>query len=234
LISMSKTSLSKIVPAAVTGLLVLLFLSLYFFSDSFQAFADDGWRVLISGEQERVEKWISGLSYWGPIVVLVCFIIQMFAFVIPSWLLIVVSVLAYGPLWGGLLALSGIVLAASLAYVIGASLSAYTLKRLLGEKAEDKMEKSLDRYGFWLIAIFRLAPFLSNDTISFVAGLTAMRFTTFICATVLGIAPLIGFVAYLGESSERLKTGLIWASVVSIIGFGIYVWWDRRNGKSVS
>ena len=96
------------------------------------------------------------------------------------------------------------------------------------------MKHYLGRYGFWLIAIFRLAPFLSNDTISFVAGLSTIRFRKFITATALGITPLIGFVGYIGESTERLKSGLMWASIISLIGFGIYVWWDQQKSGNHS
>ena len=229
---MPNISHSKLIPAIVTFLLVGISAGLYFFNQDVQDFAKEGWTVLTSGDQSKVQNWISELSYWGPIIILVGFIVQMFAFVIPSWLLIVVSILAYGPWKGSALAFGGVLLASVIAYAIGSYLSEYTLQKLLGKKSEEKMKDYLDRCGFWLIAIFRLAPFLSNDTISFVAGLSTMQFRKFILATTLGITPLIGFVAYLGESSDRLKSGLMWASIVSLIGFGLYIWWDQRKAQS--
>jgi uncharacterized membrane protein YdjX (TVP38/TMEM64 family) len=51
-------------------------------------------------------------------------------------------------------------------------------------------------------------------------------------ATVAGVVPLIALLAYLGEESNRLKTGLLWVSAVSLVLFGGYVWWDRRRQKS--
>ncbi len=229
-----KISSSKLIPVLVTVFLVGSLVLLYFLNQDFQTFANEGWTVLTSENKSKIQAWISDLSFLGPVIILAGFIIQMFAFVIPSWLLIVVSILAYGPWKGSALALSGVLLASVIAYAIGNYLSDYTLQKLIGKKSEQKMKHYLDRYGFWLIAIFRLAPFLSNDTISFVAGLSTIRFRKFITATALGITPLIGFVGYIGESTERLKSGLMWASIISLIGFGIYVWWDQQKSGNHS
>ena len=229
---MSKISTSKLIPAAVTIVLIGTLAAFYFFNSSFHDFANEGWKVLTSENQDKIQAWVKELSFWGPIIILAGFIIQMFAFVIPSWLLMVVSILAYGPWKGSLLALAGVLLASVLAYGIGNYLSEYTLQKLLGKKSEQKMKSYLEQYGFWLIAIFRFAPFLSNDTISFVAGLSSMRFWNFVVATTIGILPLIGFIAYLGDSTDRLKTGFIWASAVCLVGFGLYIWWDQKKQKA--
>ncbi|MEQ8470767.1 MAG: TVP38/TMEM64 family protein [Marinoscillum sp.] len=226
---MNKIPKDKLIPIIFTLTLVSIITLLYFFNNDFQNFANEGWEVLTSDNQKRIESWISELSYWGPVIIIVGFIIQMFAFVIPSWLLMVVSILAYGPFKGSLLALAGVLIASCMAYAIGSYLSEYTLQKLIGKKSEKKMRGYLDRYGFWLIAIFRLAPFLSNDTISFVAGLTKYKFKKFIAATALGISPLIALIAFLGQSTDRLKSGMIWASAVCLLGFGIYIWWDQKK-----
>ncbi|WP_115870079.1 TVP38/TMEM64 family protein [Marinoscillum furvescens] len=229
---MKTPHLSKLIPTLVTAILLTIVGGLYIWNEDFRAFANEGWQVLTSNNEQLVNEWVSDLSFWGPVIIIAGFIIQMFAFVIPSWLLIVVSILTYGPWKGSALALCGVLVASSLAYAIGSWLSEYTLQKLLGQITEKKMKAYLERYGFWLIAIFRLAPFLSNDTISFAAGLSSMRFWRFISATALGITPLIGFVAYLGESTERLKTGFLWVSVISLVGFGLYIWWDQNNRRS--
>lgn len=202
----------------------------YFLLPDFQRFCQEAWQVLTSGDEGRVADWVAQFGFWGPALLLVLFFVQMVAFVIPSWLLILVCILAYGPWWGSGLALVGILMASAAAYFIGKSLSEATLLALLGEKAEKKMASYLENYGLGTVVVFRLAPFLSNDTISFVAGLTRMGLSRFMAGTALGIIPLIGLLAYLGGNTERLQQGLIWASAVCLIGFGLYVWWDKKKG----
>jgi uncharacterized membrane protein YdjX (TVP38/TMEM64 family) len=65
-----------------------------------------------------------------------------------------------------------------------------------------------------------------------VAGLARMGYLKFLIATVGGILPLIGLLAYLGEDNDRLKSGLLWVSGVSLVLFGGYVWWDKRRQKA--
>ncbi|UOQ71298.1 hypothetical protein [Hymenobacter cellulosilyticus] len=66
---------------------------------------------------------------------------------------------------------------------------------------------------------------------SFVAGVARLGYWRFMLATVAGVAPLIALLAWLGENSDRLKSGLLWVSGISILLFGAYVWWDKRRGK---
>ncbi len=221
-------ALPIIVTVVVFGGLILG----YVFVPRIQEFARESWNVLTSEDRERIETWVSQFGALGVVVLILFFLVQMFAFVLPSWLLIIVSVLAYGAVLGGVIALAGILLAASVAYGIGRLFSEVTVQKLVGAKSERKMRGYLDRYGFWLVVIFRIAPFLSNDIISFVAGLATMHYVRFILATALGITPLIALISFLGETNERLQTGFGIVSIVSLIGFGIYVWWDRRQQRT--
>jgi uncharacterized membrane protein YdjX (TVP38/TMEM64 family) len=221
------------IPVVVTSVIIGGLVIAYFTIDNFEDFVKEAWNVLTSEDESRIEDWISQFGAWGPVILMASFLVQMFAFVIPSWMLILVSILAYGPFIGSLYALAGIFLAATVAYYIGSLLGEYTLEKIVGKKSEKKMKAYLKRYGFWLVVIFRMAPFLSNDTISFVAGLVDMRYRRFILATLLGILPLIALTAFLGETNERLKSGFIWVSVISIVGYGAYIWWDHKHGKKI-
>jgi uncharacterized membrane protein YdjX (TVP38/TMEM64 family) len=217
-------------PLILSGAIIGGGILAYFLIPSFQDFCTESWTILTSGNESRIADWVSQFDFWAPLLLLALFFVQMFAFVIPSWLLILVCVLAYGPWWGSGLSLLGILLASTTAYWIGKSLSEDTLLAILGDKAEHKMKSYLENYGLGTVVVFRLAPFLSNDTISFVAGLLSMNFWRFIMGTAIGIAPLIGLLAFLGKNTDRLKSGLIISSIVCLVGFGLYVWWDKKKG----
>jgi len=82
------------------------------------------------------------------------------------------------------------------------------------------------------VAITRLNPFLSNDAISFVAGILKMNYWKFIGATALGITPLIVLLAFAGRDLDSLKSTLLYGSVVSLVIFGIYLWWDKKKTRN--
>lgn len=209
--------------------LLLGLLACWFLWPEFQRTAREGWEVLRSGEQPRIAAWMQQFGYWGPVVVVAAMVAQMFLFVVNVVLLILVAILAYGPWWGSLLALAGIMVASSVGYGLGHALGESFVARVLGPKNEQKVLAMVKRYGVWAVIIARLSPALSDDAISFVAGLARMGYLKFMAATVAGVVPLIALLAYLGEDSARLKSGLLWVTGISLVLFGAYVWWDRKH-----
>ena len=96
-------------------------------------------------------------------------------------------------------------------------------------KMVNKISDFLDDYGFWAVIVTRINPFLSNDAISFVGGILKIGYWKFIGATLVGIAPLTIFIAIIGDSTQQLKSGLLWGSLVSLALFILYVYWDKRK-----
>ncbi|UII19360.1 TVP38/TMEM64 family protein [Fulvivirga ligni] len=221
-------------PLIISIGLVAAVVCCYFFIPSVNEFFKEAWDVLLSEDKERTRQWVDQFGAFGPIVIIITMILQMFLLVIPSPLLMVVSVLAYGPWWGSLLILGAVFCASSIGYWIGSYLGPPVVAKILGQKSEKKVESFIDDYGFWAVIVTRISPFLSNDAVSFVGGILGMGYWKFIGATLLGITPLTIFIAYLGENSDRLKTGMIWASVVSLVMFLAYVWWDKKRKKKKS
>ncbi len=215
--------------ASVAILAVLVFS--YFAIPQVNQFLNEAWQVLTSNDETRIKNWVSDFGWMGPVVIILAMIVQMFLLVIPSVLLMIVSILAYGPVWGSVIILIAVFCASSVGYFIGKFLSAELTARLLGKGTTEKMTDFLNNYGFWAVFITRLNPFLSNDAISFVGGLLRMRYWKFISATLLGIAPLTFLIAITGQNTESLKSGLLWGSLASLVLFGIYIWWDKKQKK---
>lgn len=216
-------------PLYISIVILAAIIACYFFIPSVNDAVKEAWNVLTSDDQERIEQWVGQFDFWGPVIIIVCMIFQMFLLVVPTWLLMVVTVLAYGPVWGSLIILAAVFAASSIGYAIGAYLGAPIVKKIVGEKGEKKIESFIDDYGFWAVIVTRVSPFLSNDAISFVGGMLRMGYWRFMGATMLGITPLTILIAWLGEENQRLKDGLIWGGAISIVLFVVYVWWDKRR-----
>ena len=103
------------------------------------------------------------------------------------------------------------------------------MKKLIGSDKQETLRYYAENYGFWVVVITRLSPLFSNDAISFVGGLLKMGYWKFIGATMAGILPLSLLFAYFGEDADRMKGGLIAVSLVSLLGFIAYVYYDRKR-----
>jgi len=212
----------------VTALLVISLVLGWWVSPEVRQFLQEAWSVWRSGEQNRIQEWVEGLGWYGPLGVVLLMVVQMFLLVIPSWLLMIIAVKAYGMIGGSVLAIVAVFTASTVGYFIGRYVSRLTIYRLLGRKKEEHLEQLVDKYGVGVVFLFRLAPFLSNDAISFVGGMVGMSYGRFIGATLAGITPLAILIAWIGQDNELLRTVLLWGTGVSAVGFGIYWWWQAR------
>ena len=225
------TLLSKKLSYILTGSLVAGLIILYFAYPPFQQFINETWNILMSEDQEKIKGHFKSFGFWGPIAIIILMILQIFLVIFPSWLPMIVAVLAYGFWWGTLISVTGVYCASTVAFFLGKFLGEDHLEELMGKKSNKKVEYWVSEYGFWTIAIFRISPFLSNDAISIIAGMLSMKYRKFILATLTGIIPLALAIAYFAQDIDKLKRGLYWIGGAGIVIYGIYVWIDYRKRK---
>lgn len=204
-------------PLLISAIIVVLGLSIYVFNTEAQVWINKAIGVLISNDKESIKSWVTTFGWFGPILLVLAMIGQMFLVVIPTTLLLVVCILAYGPVWGSAIALLAIYAASSAGYFIGRAFGSVTVEKILGSKARTKSTIFLEKYGFWAIFITRLNPFLSNDVVSIVGGMIKMDYWKFIAASLAGIAPLILCIAIFGESTKGLTTLLAGSGLLLVI-----------------
>lgn len=155
----------------------------------------------------------------------------MFLIIFPSWLPIIVAVLAYG-FWAGVfINLVGVGLASSLGYFIGDKLENTIFRNFMSREKWKKMKYWIKNYGFGTVILFRISPLFSNDAISFVAGIFKMDFKRFIAATYAGMVPLSLAVGYFSQDIERLEEGLYWIGGVGFVLYACYVYLDHKKRK---
>jgi uncharacterized membrane protein YdjX (TVP38/TMEM64 family) len=203
----------------------------YLISPDVRALFATGYEILMTNDQARVRDWVAGFGAWGPILIIALMIMQTLISAVPMILVLIVAVLAYGPIWGGLLGWGGAIVAALIGYGIA---------RVFGDTLQDKfvtpqikqvIEKQVSRYGAWAILALRLSPIIPSDGVSFVAGLLRMKPLPFIGGTIGGVTPVVIAVAYLGSDFERLRTGVI---VISVLSLGALIGWivyDKSRSK---
>ncbi len=142
--------------------------------------------------------------------------------------------MAYGFWWGSLISITGVILASYIGFFIGEKLKGVFLTRLFGEDTLKKMDFWIGNYGFGSVILFRISPFLSNDSISFIAGMLGMDLKKFIYATLCGMVPLTLAIAYFSEDPSKLKDGLYWIGGVGLVAYAIYILLDYKKRRKRS
>jgi uncharacterized membrane protein YdjX (TVP38/TMEM64 family) len=224
-----KKSLKMQVPAIVwiylTGLLFLL--GAYALIPGFRNASNDAYTLLISNDRERIQLWVSGFGWWGPILIVALMLAQTIISAVPMVFVLIVAVLAYGPIWGAMLGWSSAILAAAFGYGIARVFGDAIQDKLVAPQLRNVIESHVTRYGAWAILALRLSPLVPSDGVSFVAGLVQMRFWPFVFGTIGGVTPVVLAVAYFGSDFERLTTLIVAVTVLSLGSLVAWIVFDR-------
>jgi len=211
--------------------LAVLFAACYFIFPQFKQEVDTAVNVLTGEDEERIQRWVSTFGIFGPVVLVLGMMLQMFLFVVPNVLLMMIAIVSYGPVWGSVISFVGVFAASSFGYYIGGKLSRVTLARFVSIETQRKIGQFIHDYGMGTIMITRMCSF-SNDALSFVAGMLKMDYKKYIVSTLIGITPLIVTLAIFGKN-EKIEWALIWIAAASLTMLIIYIFIDKKRKKKM-
>lgn len=140
---------------------------------------------------------------------------------IPSSLIMVLSGAAFGVVWGSILSLVGSVGGEWLGFELVRRYGRSASARLVGEEELERMSRVFDRHGAAAIVVTRALPVVM-ETMSVVAGLSAMTRQTFLAASLLGTVPVVVVYAYAGAISKA--TGSLVPAIVMLIAVAGFGW----------
>jgi len=204
----------------------------YWLIPSFQQVVKNLYELLTSEDQQRIREWVKQFGLGGPLILILMMVVQMFLFVVPNVLVMMVAITCYGPIWGSVISLLGVFASSSVGYMIGRLLGPSTVDKFVSKKTREKISDFIKTYGVPAIAITRLSS-LSNDSLSFVTGILKMKYYRYILATMGGITPLVVLLAIYGENG-KIEKALIWIAAISLVVLIAYIIIDKRRKKKQS
>jgi len=224
---LKKSFIKKYTSFLISFSLISFLAVLYFTYQPFQDSVNEAWTILLSEDEQRIEEYVQQFGILGPLAIIVFIILQMFLIIFPSWLPIIVGILAYGFWWGVLINLIGVGIASTIGYFIGTEFK----NLFISDKKYEKMKFWIDNYSFATIVLFRVSPFFSNDAISFIAGIFRISYRKFMLATYAGMIPLSLAVGYFSTDIDKLENGLYWVGGAGAILYAIYIYFDYKKRK---
>lgn len=175
----------------------------------------------------------------APLLALACFAIGGLV-VFPVNLLIAASIVAFGPLGGGVVALAGSVLSAWVVHELGRRLPPGTTLGWLGERGE-RLRKRIVGHGLLAVAIVRIVPIAPYSVVGFVSGVARVRRVDYLVGTALGMAPGIVLYALFVDRALAVLVDphplawLLLATALALLvafAFGARAWQRRRVSRT--
>lgn len=183
--------------------------------------------------QQQFRAFAADYGKWGPVVFIVLQALQVVITPISHYSVGYMGGFLYGPILGGLYNYVGRLIGHVSAFFISRKLGSPLIRKFVPQKTVDKYNSLVSDKALVLFLIYFL-PLFPDDEISYLVGLSRMRFRWFLIANLFGHVGGSLSLAYLG-SGLNTKDPLFWVLTVStLLGFPVLWILLRRQPKKTA
>ncbi|WP_079525563.1 TVP38/TMEM64 family protein [Halobacillus hunanensis] len=176
---------------------------------------------------EEIRHYILSFGLWGPLLFMGVYAIgPIIAF--PTSILSLAAAFAYGVWPGMFFIIIGATGAAVTGYVIGKFFGNSVVK-FQDFKWARPIYKRMEENGFLYVLVLRLIPLVGFDILSYLAGMTRVRFRLYLPATVIGMIPGTFAYSLLGTSFASGDSSFIIGAVSMFIGLILLTFMFRKK-----
>ena len=176
---------------------------------------------------EEVRELLATAGPWAPLVFILMQVIQVLVAPIPGQVTGLVGGLLFGTFWGVVYTMIGATIGFTLIFVLARRLGRPFVDRFVSPKLLERFDYLSESGGAFALFLIYLLPAFPDDIISFIAGLTTIRFGTLILVSLAGRLP--GYIVLsatgAGLAYENMNPIVVLAGVtVAIFAIG---YWKR-------
>lgn len=178
-----------------------------------------------------------GAEPWAPVALVVAYVV-LCPLGMPVSPLMLAGGLVFGFGAGTALNLAGTWLGAAVTFAVARLLGADLVARLLGDKLA-RVERVVERHGFWTLVRLRFVP-IPYAVVNYAAALAGVRPGTFLLATAVGLLPAVALFTYFADALSQAAAGdrsgvllQLGGALVALLLLTFAVpWWLRRRGRA--
>ncbi|AZG16793.1 VTT domain-containing protein [Cupriavidus pauculus] len=151
----------------------------------------------------------------------------------PVTVLIVVTLVVFGPLYGAAIALGGTVLSTAATYTVGRVIGRNAVQRFGGRRL-NRLTQQVGKHGLLAMVVLRLVPVAPFTLVNLVVGASRIRLRDCLLGTAIGMSPGIIVSASLVDRIAAVArdpgaASFAWLGVVLLIPLGL--WWVLRRRR---
>nr|WP_195940478.1 TVP38/TMEM64 family protein [Romboutsia sp. 1001713B170131_170501_G6] len=184
---------------------------------------------------DAIKEYILSFGILAPIISFLLMILQSVAAPLPAFLITFANAALFGWVKGAILSWTSSMAGAALCFYIARFLGRDVVIKFTSKYALDNIDNFFDKYGKHTILIVRLLPFISFDLVSYAAGLTSMKFSSFFIATGIGQLPATIIYSYVGDmltgSLKFVVKGIMILFALSILGYMLKKIYNEKNSN---
>jgi uncharacterized membrane protein YdjX (TVP38/TMEM64 family) len=177
--------------------------------------------------EPRVVEWLDAPGVGSAAVITALLVLDVFL-PIPSSVVMVLSGAVFGVTWGALIALLGSVLGQWVGFELVRQFGRRAASRVVADEELRDVHRFFERYGPVAVIVTRPLPIVM-ETMSLVAGLSAMSRPVFLGAAIAGTAPIVFVYAYAGAVSRQAGSWVPAVVILVTVGGAGWLWYRSRR-----
>jgi len=180
------------------------------------------------GSREAITTSMEHAGLWGPLILFILFVLQVFLAFIPGQALMVASGYLYG-FWGGfLLSWLSLVMGGEIAYVLARNYGRPFAEKWISPAVLERWNKAAAGQGIGFYTISLVMPLVPNDAMCYVAGLGTISRIRFSIANLLGRGMACLITSALGAFGGHLSWQA-WALLIALFVIVGVIWQVAKN-----
>lgn len=185
-------------------------------------------------DPDAIREALQGTGAVAPLAFVAVVVLAILVAPIPSIPLDIAAGLTFGWWWGWVLTLLGDVIGALIAFQLARYLGQRWLLRRLGSNATVHIERLQAGLTPRMLLVTRLLPVFSFEWVSYAAGLTTMRASTFVVVTTAGTAGPVMLLVAVGDLLVT-RPGIAAATFGGLAAVTVLplAWWARPQRERI-
>jgi len=179
-------------------------------------------------DREAVASFVRAWGPWMPVGTVTLHVVQILLAPLPGQVLDAVNGYLFGPWLGTLLSMVGVGSGSTLAMTLARRFGRPLVERFVDRRVLGRLDERVRRHGRILVFLIFLFPFLPDDAVCFVAGLTLVPLPELALLAVVGRLPGVFVANCVGYRAARLSPGELGALLAGLLIAGLAIWRYRR------
>ncbi len=180
-------------------------------------------------DQEQLSNLLQRWGPWAPLVTITLHVLQVLTAPIPGTAIDAVNGLLFGPWLGALYSMTGLMIGSTLVMGLTRRFGRPIVERFVDPAAIVRIDDLVERRGSLVIFLIFLLPFLPDDAVCFLAGLTPIPLLELVILALVGRFPGVFVANLLGSQADSLAQ---WQWIVLGVLFtlaAVFLWRFRSE-----
>ena len=169
-------------------------------------------------DREQLANLLQRWGKWAPLVTITLHVVLVMTAFIPGTAVDAVNGMLFGPWLGTLYSMTGIMIGTTIVMALTRRYGRRLVERFLDISAFERIDQMVERHGSKVIFLIWLLPFLPDDVVCFLAGLTSIPLLELVILALIGRSPGAFVANLLGSQADSLE---LWQWIVLGVVFAV-------------